>query len=213
MTVRYRSAEESADRRYWILTRRMASVMGKRSPEWATRGVIGNWGTSDEERARPFPCDGIISTPDAILHRGVTVRAEAVTLYRWLCQLRIAPYSYDWIDNRCRRSPRRLTAGLDDLQLGMDVMRIFALVGFDTGRSMTLRIRSNTRAARVFGDVAGSYVIDQQSPGTCRLLVRLVVRFPGGFVGWLAARALPAGDLLMMRRQLLTLKGCAESQS
>ena len=44
----------------------------------------------------------------------------------------------------------------------------------------------------------------------CRLVVKLVVRYPGGVTGTLMRQLLPWGDLVMMRRQLLNLKGLAE---
>ena len=65
------------------------------------------------------------------------MRAPAEVVYRWLCQLRVAPYSYDWIDNRGRRSPRELTPGLEQLAEGQTVM-IFRLVSFAWGRHLTL---------------------------------------------------------------------------
>jgi hypothetical protein len=43
-----------------------------------------------------------------------------------------------------------------------------------------------------------------------RLVVKLIFSGPGGLLGWMARRILPAGDLLMMRKQLLTLKALAE---
>ncbi len=57
--------------------------------------VAKTWGTDAAERALPFPCDRYVDDPDAAYFRGVTVRASPTALFRWLCQLRVAPYSYD----------------------------------------------------------------------------------------------------------------------
>jgi hypothetical protein len=131
-------------------------------------------------------------------------------IFRWLCQLRVAPYSYDWIDNRCRRSPRQLIADLDQLQLGQDVMTIFELVDFARDRHITIRMKRGGSAWRLFGNIAGSYCIIAHGPRTCRVLVKLLVRYPPGLHGWVMRTFLPWGDLVMMRRQLLTLKSLAE---
>ena len=64
------------------------------------------WGVEPAETATAFPCDRLDGGFDADYYRGVTVHAPPSAVYRWLCQLRAAPYSYDWIDNRGRRSPR-----------------------------------------------------------------------------------------------------------
>ena len=66
--------------------------------------VATTWGTTPDERAINFPCDLFMEQPDAAYYRGVTVRASPELIFRWLCQIRVAPYSYDWIDNRESKS-------------------------------------------------------------------------------------------------------------
>ena len=93
------------------------------------------------------------------------------------------------------------------------MMRIFTLVDFGRDRHVTLRIKHGTGAFRLFGDLAVTYLILPQEPDSCRLLVKLVVRYPRGLRGALMRWGLPWGDLLMMRRQLLNLKALAEAVS
>ena len=131
-------------------------------------------------------------------------------MFRWLCQLRAAPYSYDWLDNAGRRSPQRLTPGLDALEVGQRFQRIFELVEFDPDRQITLRPRDAGLALRLFGSVAVTYLVAADSPGTTRLLAKICVRYRRGVSGWFMRVLLPWGDLIMMRRQLLNLKRLAE---
>lgn len=145
---------------------------------------------------------------EAVYYRGVDVKAPPEVVFRWLCQLRAAPYSYDWLDNFGRRSPRTLTPGLENLSVGQRVMTIFELVSFESLRHMTIRIRSRS-ARELFGDVIVSYVVEP-SPGGCRLLAKLAVRYPRNLWGRLMRIVLPPGDLIMMRKQLLTLRELAE---
>jgi len=127
--------------------------------------------------------------------------------------MRVAPYSYDWIDNGGRQSPRELSAGLEHLEVGQDVMRIFDLVDFEEDRHLTVRVKPRTRAALSFGDIAVSYLIVPGEKGSCRLLAKLVARYPPGGRGRLMSALLPWGDLVMMRRQLLNFKALSERHS
>lgn len=162
------------------------------------------WGSRAEERQGPFPCDSWLSHPDQALFRAVTVEASAETIFRWLCQLKLAPYSYDWIDNLGRKSPPRLVPGCEQLERGQRVMFLFELVDFQQPHHLTL-LSGN----RWLGEVAVSYCVHDHG-STCRLVVKLLMRYPRGPLGWLMRLGLPLGDLLMMRKQLLTLKQLAE---
>ncbi len=156
----------------------------------------------------PFPCDRLLSTYDSAYFRGVTVRARPETVFRWLCQLRVAPYAYDWADNWGRRSPRRLIPGLDQLELGQKLLIGFRLVDFERGRHLT--IEGDARHVLVFGNMVATYLAAPAAEG-CRLLVKVLARYPRGPHGWMWRRVLPWGDLWMMRKQLLTFKELAEA--
>jgi hypothetical protein len=112
--------------------------------------------------------------------------------------MRVAPYSYDLVDNLGRRSPRTLTPGLEDLVVGQTVATIFELVAFERDVHLTLVAK---RARGLFGDLAITYAV-RPDPAGCRLLVKLLIAYPKGPWGAVARRVLPAGDLVMMRKQL-----------
>ena len=172
--------------------------------------VAREWGSTAADRALAFPCDRHLREPADALYRAIDVDAPPAVLFRWLCQLRVAPYSYDWIDNLGRTSPRELTPGLEDLQIGQRVMTIFDLVEFETGRHLTLVLR---RASALFGEIACTYLVVPRPPDRSRLVVKMLCRYPSVLgVGMLARWLLPWGDLVMMRKQFLTLKALAEGR-
>jgi hypothetical protein len=162
--------------------------------------MIGDrWGVSDSETLRSYPCDGFVTAPTLQAWRGVCVKAPAEAVWPWVAQVRLAPYSYDWIDNLGRRSPRAL-AGLPEPQAG----ERFTTAG---GRAMG-RILSADPGKQLTGTIMGavmSYVLVPQGRDTTRLLLKIVMRAPR----W-AALGLSVGDLIMARRQLLNLKQLAE---
>lgn len=70
--------------------------------------LADRWGATGDEIARRYPCDDLVPAPTWSAWRAVTVAAVPEALWPWLVQLRLAPYSYDWIDNLGRRSPQTL---------------------------------------------------------------------------------------------------------
>jgi hypothetical protein len=162
-----------------------------------------SWGETEAERAARYPCDDLMPEPEQSAYRAIDVDAPAPLVFRWLGQLRVAPYSYDWIDNLGRRSPRELTPGLEDLALGQRAMVMFEVAGFEPDRSLTLYARKS-----VFGDVGITYRIVPGADAMSRIVAKVVVRYPR--VARLMRHVPPLGDLIMMRKQLRTLKQLAE---
>jgi hypothetical protein len=165
------------------------------------------WGAHPHELERELACDAHIDRPDQRLVRAVEVPAPAATVFRWLCQLRIAPYSYDWIDNWGRRSPRELTPGLERLAVGDRFMTVFRLVDFEPDRSITL-----VHDGPLFGRVVVTYEVTPKGTEASRLFARLLVRYRRGPLRGLAL-LLPPGDAIMMRKQLLTLRDLAAASA
>jgi len=161
--------------------------------------MIGDrWNVSDDEVAHRYPCDELVGTPTLQAWRGVTVHTTPEKLWPWVAQIRLAPYSYDWIDNLGRRSPQRLV-GLPDPVVGE---------AFSTAATRPFgRILAVDLPEHLTGEIIGariSYVLVPQGEST-RLLMKLVTSLNRWLTPWLSI-----GDLVMARRQLLNLKALAE---
>ncbi|MGG5259185.1 SRPBCC family protein [Phycicoccus avicenniae] len=162
--------------------------------------MIGDrWGVTDEEVALRFGCDDLVPRPVLAAWRGVTVAAPAEHVWPWVGQIRVAPYSYDWIDNLGRRSPRALL-DLPAPEVGEPFTRAAGrptgeVVAVDEGRELT---------GRILGALM-SYRLVPQPDGSTRLLLKVVMGRGRAFAPFVAV-----GDLVMARRQLLTFKELAE---
>jgi hypothetical protein len=185
------------------------SVLDPLQRRWsAATSTARAWGSTADDRVCDFPADRFVREVADAYFRAVEVAAPPAVVFRWLCQLRVAPYSYDLLDNFGRRSPRTLTPGLERLELGQRFMTIFDLVEFEPDRQITLRI---ARLQRLFGRAAVTYRVVPEGEQRCRLVVKLVIDGRPPRAGRSLRRELvPFGDLVMMRRQLLTLRDLAE---
>ncbi|MFE9657893.1 polyketide cyclase [Micromonospora sp. NPDC006431] len=162
--------------------------------------MIGDrWGVTNSEMLRSYPCDDFVSSPALQAWRGVRVEAPAAAVWPWVAQVRLAPYSYDWLDNLGHRSPRQLM-GLPEPQVGE---------AFTTAAGRKLgRIVSVDPGKQLTGTIMGSfmsYVLVPEEQDRTRLLLKVVMQT----ARW-AALGLSVGDLVMARRQLLNLKQLAE---
>ena len=155
------------------------------------------WGVRLSERTVSMPCDALRPRAGVQADRAISIAAPPPIMFAWLCQLRVAPYSYDFLDNLGRRSPRERSPELVGLEAGQRFMTIFALQSFVDGEHITLRSKG----------VAVTYRVQPEGAGS-RLHVRVWFGGP-----WLVAHVLACGDLVMMRKQLLTLKSLAEYEA
>lgn len=177
-----------------------ASTRPRPGPPWSWGPAIP--GGPSHAAALPRPC--------TIATRAVRTTATPEALYLWLCQLRRAPYSYDWIDNFARRSPQRADPAMTRLAVGQRFMTIFTLLDFETDRSLTLGMRPGA-PSRLFGALVVEYRIDRL-PGDERQL-GAILRMPSAGRGAAARNiALAWGDLVMMRKQLRELSRLAEHE-
>jgi len=165
------------------------------------------WGATSEEVAATYPCDGVFTAPKFEAHRAISVAAPRAHVFRWLCQLKTAPYSYDVLNNLGRTSPRTLTPGLERLRLGQQFIRVFALISFVVDEHITIRVGRLGRW--MFGELAISYVVHDEGLGNSRLVAKLTLPRKRR-LGLLRQWALAWLDLFMMRRQLLNLRDLAE---
>ena len=141
--------------------------------------------------------------------RSIVVAAPAETVFGWVCQLRRAPYSYDWLDNFGRRSPREADPSLTGLEVGQSFMTIFELVGFAAPSSVRLRMQEGWPTA-AFGAIDLTYSIEVADAERTRLSAVMWMPPIGRVLGRTRRYLLAWGDLVMMRKQLRTLATLAE---
>lgn len=161
--------------------------------------VGDRWGVSKAETRVHYACDDFVDNPALEAWRGVTIDARPETVWARVRQVRIAPYSYDLVDNLGRRSPRELR-DLPDPAVGDPFTRAF---GRDQGR--VVAVEPGRQLTALIMGAHMSYVVVPAGAQT-RLLLKVVADLRR----WLAP-AVSLGDLVMARRQLLNLKELSES--
>lgn len=163
--------------------------------------MIGDhWGATPEEVEAGYPCDRYVDGETLQAWRAATVAAPPEVVWAWLLQVRLAPYSYDWIDNLGHRSPGTLMHLTDPVPGDP----FTASGGRPLGRVLAVE-HAEHLTARIMG-TALTYRLTALGPDRTRLVLKVVSGLPR-----VLAPALALGDLVMARRQLLNFKRYAEA--
>jgi hypothetical protein len=177
----------------------------QRLSEWLAPPFY-TWNTVDEDLALDFACDRYVREPHSWSVMAIDIDAPKSVVWRWLCQQTVAPYSYDWIDNFGRRSPRELTPGAEHMEPGQRLMTIAEILEFEPEEQFTFGIC----VGRWFwGTAAATQRLVPTSEDRCRLVFRRTAP-RGGFLQMLRGMFIARVERLMSRKQLRTFKKLAE---
>ena len=168
------------------------------------------WNTTEAEQSKPLPCDDLIPEPQDVLHRAIDVNAPVEFLFVRLCQMRVAPYSYDILDNFGKKSPAEATVAASDLAIGDPIMTIFSLQALEVDRQMTISM-THPKGLAVFGALAITYRTWALSAERSRLVIRMLMSYPPRYPARITKHVLRFGDWFMCQKQVRTFKKYAEA--
>jgi hypothetical protein len=145
------------------------------------------------------------------LLRCIEIRAGASNIYVWLKQLRIAPYSYDFLDNRGRKSPGYIIENLPPLKINAHFLLAFHIFGFEENTFIAGRfcVPINPPVNRYMKDMFIEYRIQELGTNT-----RLWCKVKGWFNNDIASNGFfnifSGVNKIMTRRQLRKIKKLSE---
>jgi len=176
--------------------------------------LFQNWGSTIDEIDGPVVGDDICANARTIGTRSISIDAPPETVFPWIRQMgfgRAGWYSYDWMDNLCRRSATEIHPEWQHVQAGAKIPGgpvSFTAAVVDEPNAFVLQL------GQAGSRVCFTLAYDLRTRGTRTRLVtrmRMRLRLPGGL---LAERLLfGPGDGFMVQRQLRVLKQRAETLS
>src|SRR4051794_32101976 len=100
--------------------------------------IFTNWGSNSNERKMAFSCEKKVKDINGQYFRAADINAPSHLVYQWLLQMRVAPYSYDKLDNGGRVSPQVLPQIVTPLEKNQKIMTIFNVVEFIPDEEITV---------------------------------------------------------------------------
>ena len=179
------------------------------------RPQILKWGTRLGESQRRLPGDDLIPRPNAQSTRAITIDAPPEAVWPWLAQMgrdRTGWYSIDMLENNGIPSATYLHQDLPELQVGMKLDHGYQVMAVEPNRLLIIAAYDRPNAFGTFTDVSRLYLLERQSDGSTRLLIRQRAKSHGvaGEFYNLAAEPL---EFLLIYRQLEGIKARAETMA
>ncbi|GAA4372601.1 SRPBCC family protein [Agromyces bauzanensis] len=190
------------------------------------------WGASDDELRMALPGDDLLSDPDLVATRAISIDAGPADVWPWIAQLgqnRGGFYSYDWLENLVGVEISTADRIVPDLQMqavgdAVDLAPGVALTvaALEAERHLVLRgavaIDGTGAGAGTGGagtgagapyDFTWAFVLMPRSDGSTRLVVRERYAY---LTGWAAALVEPVEmvSFLMTERMLRGIRDRAE---
>lgn len=183
-----------------------ALVVLRRSGAWQR---IASWGLDPDAGASALPGDDLVVDPVAVDTRTLEIDAPPAAVWPWLVQMgddRGGEYSYSVFGFPHRKGADRIVPEWQDLAVG-DRINAWVVHGLEPERTLAL-----------YSDVAGSwswvFVLEAiDNAGRTRFIERIRSRpaLPRA-IGAAAMRVIGLGVLLMVRKQMLTIRDRAAAR-
>jgi hypothetical protein len=165
---------------------------------------------SNRERVRPLPGDDRIPRPIGSLTNAITIRCSPHNLWPWLVQMgadRAGWYSYDFLDNRGRRSAEYIVPEFQDISIAA----LFPALPDASDGFFVLAYEPECFLVLGAGPVTWAFVLEELGSNQTRLITRARANEGYGF----HRLPLPLVKLIhyiMQRKQLLEILWRAESR-
>lgn len=178
------------------------------------RNACLTWGATAEEAGRALPGDALLTEPDVVTTRAITINATPEQIWPWLVQIgpgRGGAYTYDWIENLLglnMHSANQILPEYQNLAVG-DVLPLG-----DSGPRMRVAILDYPHALILASeDHRWVWAFDLcESPHGTRLISRNRIAMPGASLPerLFSMLVMEPGSLIMERKMLLGIKQRAE---
>ena len=191
------------------------------------------WGATRDEKHRRLPGDELVRQPNAQATHGITIDAPAAAVWPWLAQMgqgRGGFYSYDWLENLfgCDiHNAGQIMPELQQLSVG-DGVRLhpkappLSVVVVEPGRAIVLAGGSELQPdipidrsflrLHTYRAFTWSFVLDEQSDKTTRLIARVRVAWDRGVRHFFRSRLfLEPAHSIMQRKMNLEIKKRVEA--